>query len=89
MQLVAMAGARSTKAGASSISLISGTIPTPTERAPASSSTRRLPIGGDAGVIVCEEHSHQEMESRKLAAPERGEPDYRGYPAWPELEMPR
>jgi hypothetical protein len=30
--------------------------------------TRRLPIGGDAGVIVCEEHYHAEMESRKLAA---------------------
>ncbi len=49
--------------------------------------TRRLPIGGDAGVIVCEEHYHAEMESRKLAALERGEPDYRGFPAWTELEV--
>ena len=37
--------------------------------------TRRLPIGGDAGVIVCEEHYHAEIESRKLAALERGEPE--------------
>jgi hypothetical protein len=38
-------------------------------------------------VIVCEEHYHSEIESRKLAALERGEPDYRGYPSWESLEV--